>query len=189
MRTFAAAASCLLVIGVVQADSVEYAIDPTHTFVNFEFSHFGTSTSRGRWDKKDGTVRLDRAARTGSVELTIDMNSINTGLPPFDRQLKNKDFFNIAEYPTAKFVANDFVFAGDQVTAVEGTLTLLGKSHPVTLKARRFSCYTSPIFRREVCGGDFEATLQRSLWGFAYGLPEIAPDAVRLVIQVEAIRQ
>ena len=44
------------------------------------------------------------------------------------------------------------------------------------------------MFKREVCGGDFEATLQRSAYGMTYGLPGI-PDTIRLVIQIEAVRQ
>ncbi len=189
MKTFVAAAACLLTFGAAQAQSATYTIEPTHTFVSFEISHFGTSTNRGRWDKKEGTIQLDRAAKTGRVELTIDMASINTGVAPFDGHLKSKDFFNVAEHPVAKFVGDRFVFAGDKVSAVEGTLTLLGKSQPVTLKANLFNCYTNPIFKREVCGGDFEATIQRSQWGIGYGMPAVAPDNVRLVIQVEAIKQ
>lgn len=189
MKTILAAAAGLFALGAVQAQSATYAIEPTHTFVTFEIGHFGTSTNRGRWDKKEGTVQFDRAAKTGRVELSIDMTSINTGVAPFDGHLKSKDFFNVAEHPVAKFVGNKFNFAGDKVTSVEGTLTLLGKSNPVTLQAKQFNCYTNPMFKREVCGGDFEATIQRSQWGLGYGLPVVAPDSVRLLIQVEAIKK
>ena len=189
MKTFVAAAACLFALGAAQASSPTYVIEPTHTFVNFEVSHFGTSFNRGRWDKKEGTVQFDRVARTGRVDLTIDMNSINTGVAQFDGHLKSKDFFNATEHPSARFVGERFVFNGDKVAAVEGTLTMLGKSNPVTLKANQFNCYTNPIFKREVCGGDFEATIQRSQWGITYGMPVVAPDSVRLLIQVEAIRQ
>ena len=189
MKTFVAFAAGLLALGASQASSPPYTIEPTHTFVNFEVSHFGTSFNRGRWDKKEGTLQFDGDARTGRVEITIDMNSINSGVPQFNGHLKSKDFFNAAEFPTAQFVGDKFVFDGDKVAAVEGTLTLLGKSNPVTLRAHQFNCYTNPIFKREVCGGDFEATIQRSQWGLTYGLPVVAPDKVRLLIQVEAIRQ
>ena len=189
MKTFVAAAASLFALGAAQASSPPYTIEPTHTFVTFEVSHFGTSFNRGRWDRKEGTVQFDRAARTGRVELTIDMGSINSGVAQFDSHLKSKDFFNAAEFPTARFVGEKFVFNGDKVAAVEGTLTMLGKSNPVTLKANQFNCYTNPIFKREVCGGDFEATIQRSQWGITYGMPVVAPDSVRLLIQVEAIRQ
>lgn len=189
MKTSLAAAACLFLAGAAQAQGTTYAIDPTHTFVSFEVGHFGTSTNRGRWDRKEGTVQFDRKARTGRVELKIDMGSINTGVAQFDGHLKSKDFFDAAQYPSARFVGDKFFFDGDKVTAVEGSLTLLGKTHQVTLKAKRFGCYDNPMLKREVCGGDFETTIQRSLWGISYGLPAVAPDAVRLLIQVEAIKQ
>jgi polyisoprenoid-binding protein YceI len=189
MKKLVLAVASLAALGAARAESITYAIDPTHTFATFEITHFGTSTYRGRFDRKEGTVQIDRAAKTGRVELTIDMTSISTGVEPLNKHLQSKDFFNVAENPTAKFVADKFVFAGDKVSEVSGTLTMLGKTHPVTLKANHFNCYTNPMFKREVCGGDFETTLQRSQWGMTYGMPAVLPDAVRLLVQVEAIKQ
>ena len=183
------ATALLAAAGFAQAQSATYSIDPTHTFVNFEARHFGTSTLRGRFDRKEGTVQFDRAARTGKVEVNFDLNSISTGVAPLDKHLQSADFFDVAKYPTAKFVGDKFVFNGDKVAEVAGTLTMLGKSAPVTLKASNFNCYTSPMLKREVCGGDFETTLQRSQWGMNWGLNMGFPDAVRLLIQVEAIKQ
>ena len=172
-----------------QAQSATYAVDPTHTFATFEIDHFGASTNRGRFDKKSGTVQLDKAAKTGKVELTLDTTSINTGTAAFDKHLQSKDFFNTAEFPTAKFVADKFVFNGDKVSDVSGTLTLLGKTNPVTLKASKFNCYMSPMLKVEVCGGDFETTLVRSSYGMGWGLNFGFSDNVRLVVQVEAVKQ
>jgi polyisoprenoid-binding protein YceI len=182
------ALTALLAAGVTQAEPATYNIDPTHTFVSFEISHFGTSTNRGRFDKKEGTVQFDRAAKTGKVEITIDMTSINSGVPQFDKHLQSADFFNAAANPTAKFVGDKFVFAGDKVSEIGGTLTLNGKANPVTLKANNFNCYMSPMLKREVCGGDFETTIQRSKWGIDKYM-QAAPDNVRLIVQVEAVKQ
>ncbi len=173
----------------LQAQVVNYAIEPTHTFVTFEISHFGTSTNRGRFDKKEGTVQLDRKAKTGKVDLTIDMASINTGTPGFDKHLQGMDFFNVKDYPTAKFTADKFSFNGDKVTEVAGSLTMMEKTNPVVLKAINFNCYQHPMIKREVCGGDFEATIDRSQWGVNYGLIFGFPKSVKLVIQVEAVKQ
>jgi polyisoprenoid-binding protein YceI len=182
-------AATLLSAGV-SAQSATYTIDPTHTFVNFEVKHFGTSTNRGRWDKKDGSITVDRAAKTGRVELNIDVASVNTGTGPFDSHLKSADFFDAANYPTAKFVGTNFKFDGDKVVEVAGDLTMRGKTNPVTLKATGFGCYENPRLKREVCGGDFEANIQRSLWDISFGVVNKAiPDMVRLEIQVEAIKQ
>ena len=184
----AAAAVLACFAGAAQAQSASYAIDPGHTFVTFEVLHFGTSTARGRFDKKEGTVQFDRAGKTGKVDITIDMASINTGVAGFNTHLSGKDFFNATEFPTAKFTSDKFSFAGDKVSEVSGTLTLLGKSNPVTLKAANFNCYENPRLKREVCGGDFETTLLRSQYGMGYGLPNI-PDSVRLTVQIEAVKQ
>ena len=189
MKKFTIAAVLLADIAAAHAALATYVIDPTHTFATFEITHFGTSTYRGRFDKKEGSVQIDRAAKTGKVELTIDMASISTGVEPLNKHLQGKDFFNVAENPSAKFVGDKFVFNGDKVSEVAGTLTMMGKTHPVTLNATAFNCYTNPMLKREVCGGDFETTLQRSQWGVTYGMPAVLPDAVRLLVQVEAIKQ
>jgi polyisoprenoid-binding protein YceI len=175
--------------GAAQAAPATYAIDPTHTFVSFEISHFGTSTNRGRFDKKEGTVQFDRAGKTGKVEITIDTSSINTGTMPFDKHLQSPELLDAAKFPTAKFVADKFSFNGDKVSEISGTLTMLGKTNPITLKALNFNCYDSPMLKREVCGGDFESTITRSQYGVSYGLNWGFPDNVKLIIQVEAVKQ
>lgn len=179
----------LAAAGLVQAETVNYAIEPTHTFVTYEISHFGTSTNRGRFDKKEGMVQLDRAAKTGKVEISFEIASVNTGVAAMDKHLLGDDFFSAAKFPTAKFVGDKFVFNGDKVSEVSGQLTLKDKTAPVTLKANHFNCYQSPMLKREVCGGDFETTIDRTQWGIDYGLAWGFPKNVKLVIQVEAVRQ
>ena len=191
MRTslIALAAAATLATGIAQAEPANYAIDPTHTFVTFEISHFGATVNRARFDKKQGSVQLDKAAKSGKVEITFDMTSVNTGTPSFDKHLQSADLFNAAQHPTMKFVADKFVFNGDKVASVEGQLTLLGKTAPVTLKATQFNCYDSPMLKREVCGGDFEATIDRTAFGLNYGVDWGFPKNVRLVVQIEAVKQ
>jgi polyisoprenoid-binding protein YceI len=183
----AVAAATVMTAGAAQAAT--YAIDPTHTFVTFEISHFGATTNRGRFDKKQGTVEFDRAAKTGKVDITIDTTSVNTGTPPFDKHLQSADLFDAAKHPTIKFVSDKFSFNGDKVSEVTGQLTLLGKTAPITLKATQFNCYDSPMLKREVCGGDFEATIDRTQWGMNYGVEWGFPKNVRLVVQIEAVKQ
>lgn len=184
---FAVAAATVMTAGAAQAAT--YAIDPTHTFVTFEISHFGATTNRGRFDKKQGTVEFDRTAKTGKVDITIDTTSVNTGTPPFDKHLQSADLFDAAKHPTIKFVSDKFSFTGDKVSEVTGQLTLLGKTAPITLKATQFNCYDSPMLKREVCGGDFEATIDRTQWGMNYGVEWGFPKNVRLVVQIEAVKQ
>ena len=183
----AVAAATALTAGAAQA--ANYAIDPTHTFVTFEISHFGATTNRARFDKKQGTVEFDRAAKTGKVDISIDVTSVNSGTPQFDKHLQSADLFDAAKHPTIKFVSDKFSFNGDKVSEVSGQLTLLGKTAPVTLKATQFNCYDSPMLKREVCGGDFEATIDRTQWGMNYGVDWGFSKNVRLVVQVEAVKQ
>ena len=128
------------------------------------------------------------AKKEGKADITIDATSIDTGVAALDTHLKSNEFFNAAEFGTAKFTADKFAFNGDKVSEVVGTLTLLGKTQPVTLKASNFNCYVNPMLKREVCGGDFETTIQRSQFGLGVA-QSVAPDDVHLLIQVEAIRQ
>jgi len=171
------------------AHAAEYGIDPTHTFVTFEIGHFGTTTNRARFDKKEGTVQFDRAAKTGKVDISIDVASVNSGTPAFNQHLQSAELLNAAQFPKARFVSDKFVFDGDKVAAVEGQFTLMGKTQPVTFKANQFNCYVSPMIKREVCGGDFEATIDRSAFGVNYGIDWGFPKAVRLVVQIEAVKQ
>lgn len=171
------------------AEPVEYGFDPTHSFVTFEVLHFGTSTLRGRYGPLTGEVTLDRAARRGRVQLVVDTATVSTGLPVLDSRLKEPDLLAVQEHPQAYFVAERFEFddAG-RVRAVRGEFTLRGTGVPLELRAERFDCYTSPLFRREVCGGDFIGEVQRSDFGMSFGLPLVA-DRVTLRVQVEAIRR
>jgi len=173
----------------VHAQTATYAVDPTHTFATFEISHFGASVNRGRFDKKEGTVQLDKAAKTGKVELTIDTTSINTGVAPFDKHLQSADIFDAAKFPTAKFVGDKFTFDGDKVVSVSGDLTIKGKTQPATFKANQFACYQSQMLKREVCGGDFETTIDRTQFGVDYGTAFGMPKNVRIVAQIEAVKQ
>ena len=185
----ALAAAAALSAGAVHAESATYAVDPTHTFATFEISHFGASVNRGRFDRKEGVVQFDKAGKTGKVELTLQIDSLTTGTPPFDKHLKSAEIFDVAQFPTARFVGDKFTFEGDKVTAVSGNLTIKGKTQPVTFKANQFACYDSPMLKREVCGGDFETTIDRTAFGVDYGVQYGFPKNVRIVAQIEAIKQ
>lgn len=193
MRTFLTAvalAATGLTASLAHAEMATYAIDPTHTFATFEIDHMGASTNRVRFDKKSGTVQFDKAGKTGKVEITLDMDSLSSGTPAFEKHLKSAEIFNVAQYPTAKFVSDKFIYDGDKLKEVTGQLTLLNQTHPITIKANKFTCYESPMLqKREVCGGDFEATIDRSQWGVNYGLNYGFPKQVRLVLQIEAVKQ
>jgi polyisoprenoid-binding protein YceI len=177
----AAAAAC------AHAAPATWRIDPAATRVHFEVQHFGTSTSRGRFDRVDGSIVLDAAARTGEVSIEVDTASVSTGLAPFDGVLRGGDLLASAAHPKAWFVARRVEFDGATPARIHGEITLRGTSRPLELRALRFACRQDAQRQREVCGGDFEAELRRSDFGMHFGLPFVA-DRVRLQVQVEAVR-
>ena len=130
----------------------------------------------------------DKAGKSGKVEVSLDMASVNSGTPAFNKHLQSAEIFDAEKFPTAKFVGDKFNFNGDKLVSVSGELTLRGKTNPVTLTANGFNCYDNPMLKRQVCGGDFETTIQRGEFGMNYGLPFI-PNDIKLVIQVEAVKQ
>lgn len=188
MRPSFLAASLAAIACTVAAEPATFAIDPEHTGVTFETLHFGTSTNRGRFQAKEGSVVLDRAAKTGKADITLNVATVSVAVPALEGFLKGERALNVAQNPLARFVGDSMTFDGDKVASVAGTLTLMGKSQPATLKALRFNCYENGQIKREVCGGDFETTIQRSQFGLGFA-PSVSPDAVKLLIQVEAIRQ
>ena len=184
---FAAALAGLL-LAAPSARAQGYNLDASHTFVNWEVLHLGTSTSRGRFDRASGNVRFDAAAKTIDIGITIDTASINTGLAIFDKLLRGSDFLAVDANPQAFFTAKKAVWDGATPKLIEGEFTLRGISQPLALRALRWRCGFNPIFRREVCGGDFEAELTRSTYGITHSLPLVS-DQVRLLIQVEAVAE
>ena len=189
LHSLITAAGLVAMGAALPALAADYVTEPTHTQAAFEISHFGAGVNRVRFDKEDGKIQFDPAAKKGRVELTIDASSLSSGVPPFDRHLKGPEVFDAEKHPTIQFVGDKFHFNGDKVTAVDGQLTIKGKTHPLTLKANQFACYQSPMLKREVCGGDFTATIDRTLWGINYGLDMVAGKDVKLIATVEAVRQ
>ena len=180
-------AALLAATTIANAELASYTIEPLHTSVVFETKHFGTSTLRARFVAKSGTITIDPAAKTGKANIVIDTPSVSSGVPEFDTTLKGSQFFNVATYADAIFVATDFRFEGDKVTQVSGDLTILGKSIPVTLNASNYNCYLNPLFKKQVCGGDFVATVKRSEWNMNFLIPFVSDDT-KLLIQIEATR-
>jgi polyisoprenoid-binding protein YceI len=174
-----------LPFSALAADS--YTLDSAHTFPHFSISHLGFSTMQGRFDRTSGNVMLDRAAKTGSVDITIDATSISTGFAKRDEHLRGPDFFNSAEFPNITYKSKAIRFQGDTPVSVDGELTILGVSKPVTLKISEFKCGVHPMNKKDVCGAAASAEIKRSDFGVNYGLPAVGDD-VKLVFEVEAIK-
>jgi polyisoprenoid-binding protein YceI len=195
MKTFAPVLLAGLLPFAALAAPETYVLDPTHTTPNFSIQHLGMSTVYGHFERATGKVVLDRAARTGSVDVKIPTATISTGdakrtdgTRSRDEHLRTTDFFSVAEFPEMSFKSTKMNFAGDKIQSVDGTLTLLGVSKPVTLSASSFNCGANPMSKKEMCGGDLVATIKRTDFGMKYAVPAIS-DEVKLMIAVEAYKE
>lgn len=184
----------IAIVGALLASSASawaaptnYTVDPVHTSVYFGASHYDRTTVRGRFAKIDGRIVYDPQTGAGSIDFTVDTDSLDTGNRSLDGVLRSEQFFDVQSFPVARFQANRFVVEAGKLTAVEGTLSLHGISQPFRLETNRFSCGQTVLFgiRRDVCGGDFRGSLSRSAFGMTRFLPEVG-DIVTLQIAIEA---
>ncbi|MFM0139668.1 YceI family protein [Caballeronia grimmiae] len=167
-----------------------YQLDPNHTYPSFEADHFGgVSTWRGKFNKSSGTVVLDRAEKTGTAEVTIDLASINTGNAKLDEHLQKAEFFDTAKYPTAVYKGTSIRFDGDKPVEVVGSLTMHGVTKPLNLKIESFKCFVNPMMKKEVCGTEATATFDRGDFGIDYGKSYGFSLKTVLHIQAEGIKQ
>jgi len=176
-----------LLLAPAAAFAQTYQLDPGHTYPSFEAGHMGISIWRGKFNRSSGTVTLERAARTGKVDIRIDAASISFGHAQLDEHARGPDFFNAERFPVITYRGTISGWQGETPTTVDGELTLLGVSRPVTLTIHSLRCVRHPMLNREVCGADASASFRRSEFGMSYGLPRNA-DEVRILIQVEALR-
>ena len=165
-----------------------YVIDGKHTLPRFEYSHFGFSTQLSRFDKTSGQITLDRAAKTGSVDVVIDAKSVNTGYALFNEHIQGEDFFDTAKYPTITFKSDTLKFDNDKLVAVEGKLTIKGVTKPVTLTVTSFKCMPHPMVKKDACGANATTRIMRSEFNAGKYAPNVS-DEVTLTIPVEAIKE
>jgi len=168
------------------AAPVTYTLDPNHTYPSFAADHFGgLSVWRGKFDATSGKVVYDKDAKSGSIEVTVDMNSVDFGMPKLNEHAKSAEIFDATKYPTATFTGKFTKFTGATPTEAEGTLTMHGVTKPVTLKIDSFKCMQNPMSKKEVCGADASATLNRAEFGVNFGEKLGFKQEVKLQIQVE----
>ena len=171
-----------------------YTLDSTHTVPYFSIQHFGMSTVQGHFERSSGKVTLDRAAKTGSIEVKIPTGTVSTGdgkradgQRSRDEHLRAADFFNSAEFPDMVFKSTKLNFNGDKVESIEGNLTLLGVTKPLKLTATHFNCGPNPFTKKEMCGADLVGSLKRTDFGMKYAVPAVG-DEVKLTIAVEGYK-
>lgn len=165
-----------------------FVIDGTHTFPRFSYSHLGYSTQLSRFDKTTGKVMFDKVARTGSVDIAIDMKSVNTGFATFNEHLQAEDFLDTAKYPTATFKSTKVTFSEGKPATIDGNLTIKGVSKPVTLTVTSFQAMPHPMLKKDAIGANAHTTIKRSEFNAGKYAPHVA-DEVRIDIALEAIKE
>lgn len=176
------------ITSVAFAAPENYVVDGTHTFARFSYNHLGYSTQLSHFDKTSGTIVFDKAAKTGSVDVTIDTKSVNTGYATFNEHIQGTDFLDTANYPTATFKSTKVVFAGDKPSEVQGNLTIKGVTKPVTLKVNNFLAMPHPMLKKDAIGTDASVVIKRSEFNAGKFAPHVGDD-VTITISLEAIKQ
>ena len=165
-----------------------FNVEPTHTYPRFEYSHFGYSNQQQRFDKTSGKIVIDRAAKTGSVDVSIDTTSVNTGYALFNQHIQAEDYFDTARYPAITFKSTKVKFEGDKPVAVEGNLTIKGVTRPVTLTVTSFHSMPHPMLKKDAIGANATTKVKRSEFNMGKNVPYVS-DEVSLTIAVEAIKE
>ncbi|MDD5229344.1 MAG: YceI family protein [Methylococcales bacterium] len=165
-----------------------YTIDNNHTYPRFSYNHLGYSTQLSRFDKTTGSITIDRAVKTGVVDVTIDTTSVNTGSPLFDQHIQGADFLDTTKYPTATFISSKVNFNDDNVASVDGTLTLKGISKPVSLVITSFQCMFHPMLLKSACGANATTVVKRTDFNMGKYAPLVGDD-VTITLSVEAVKE
>ena len=174
--------------GIAMAAPFSYEIDPNHTYPSFEADHMGISYWRGKFNRTSGRLIVDKAAGTGSVDVSIDMDSVDFGLDSMNEHARTAEFFDAAKYPLATYKGRLEDFVDGAPTRVVGELTLHGITRPVELKIDLFKCIPHPMYKRELCGANATAVFKRDEFGLTAGKDYGFSMDVNLRIQMEAIQ-
>jgi polyisoprenoid-binding protein YceI len=180
-------AAALLSLFAVSASAQTYNVEPGHTYPSFEADHMGLSFWRGKFLKTSGKITLDRVAKTGTADIVIDASSLDFGHAKMNEHAKGKDMFNVEKFPTVTYKSSALKFEGDKLVSMDGEMTMMDVTKPLSLTIGRFKCIMHPMLKREVCGADASGSFDRSEFGLTYGLPRFAPE-VKLAIQIEAVK-
>lgn len=187
LAQLAAAVLLTATMGTVSAAPVTYKIDSSHTYPSFEADHMGgLSLWRGKVNSNSGTVILDNEAKTGSVEVVMDMTTIDFGHDRMNSHAKGDDILNVEKFPNATYAGTLGNFVDGSPTTVEGELTLHGITKPVSLEITRFKCMEHPRKKIDVCGADAVGNIDRSEFGIDYAKKSGFDMGVKLLISIEA---
>lgn len=190
MNHWIAAVFALALTAPLAAEQEHYVIDTDgqHAFIEFRISHLGFSWLYGRFNEFEGEFTFDpENPENSSAEATVQTASVDTNHERRDNHLRNEDFLTVEDHPQARFESTNFVPLGDERYRLEGDLTLLGHTRPVTFEVEHVGAGEDPWggFRR---GFEGTTTLTLKDFGIDYDLGEDA-ETVEITVSVEGVRQ
>lgn len=163
----------------------EYAIDPSHTNVLFRLAHLGYSGYMGRFNKIEGKIELDPKDLTKtSLDVTIDAASVDVNHEKLANEIKDKEVFDTATYPTITFKSTKLEQKDATHGTVTGDLTFHGVTKPVTLDVTLNGVGNHPMNQKPMLGFSATGTIKRSDFGVSKWLPMVG-DQVQLIIETE----
>lgn len=187
-RIAAALALSAAFAGSALAAPETYVIDNSHTFPRFSYNHLGYSTQLSQFNKTEGKIVFDKAAKTGAVEVVIDARSVSTGSAVFNEHIQGEDFLDTAKHPTASFKSTQVKFDGDKPVAIEGQLTLKGVTRPATLTVTGFQAMPHPMLKKDAIGANATTTVKRTDFNMGKYAPYVS-DEVTITLSLEAVKQ
>lgn len=172
------------------AQTSTWVPDKAHSEVDFSVIHLGLSNVRGHLGNIGGTVVMNEADITKStVNVTIDVSTVDTGVAPRDNDLKSANFFDVALFPTATFVSRSVSKSGTGLT-VSGNLTLHGVTQPAVLQVEGPTGPITGMDHKPHLGFSASTTLSRAAFGIATKFPTaVVSDVVKLTIDLDLARQ
>jgi polyisoprenoid-binding protein YceI len=188
MKRFALLAVAAALSTSALAAPESFVIDNNHTFPSFSYSHFGYSIQTSRFNKTSGKVILDKAAKTGAVDVVIDTQSVDTGSALFNEHIQGADFLDTTAHPTATFKSTGVTFDGDKPVSIDGNLTLKGVTRPVTLKVTGYQLMPHPMVKKDAIGANATTTVKRTDFNAGKYAPYVGDD-VTINIAIEAIKE
>lgn len=180
-----AAAPAEPAVEAIKGQSGTYTLDPTHTDVLVEWTHFGFSKPSAHFGITEGKLVYDADdASKSSVEVTIPVTAIDTFVPKLDEHLKGADFFDAGKFPTATFKSTSVAAAGTNKLTVTGDLTVKGITKPVTLDVTLNGAGEHPMAKKQAIGFSATGTIKRTDFGVGAYAPNVSDD-VQLRITTE----
>ncbi len=195
-QTWAFTTALLMAVTVVSTAvrAETYIFDKGNTFIGFSWTHLGMSRQQGRLNGYEGSIELDPAApESAVVDVTLRVNSLQTGFDPLDRVLRGADYFDAAVHPVITFKSTEVKRTGEKTADVTGDLMVRGVTKPITLAVSLTFTGDHPLATaspgyagKRAVAFSARGSLSRSAYGLTRATPMVS-DEIDIAIETELI--